>query len=306
MISSNSVKSNVSFSGLLFLFFTGSAYADIVFDGLFSNTADFSRYWALEANGVFGHLPLGIPDRLQIVSDPSGSGRPVMLARRLSEDLPVHNGSRSEISAPKDPSGSERWYSWGYYLPEAWKTAPTDKNHVIAQIHDIPDVNEDGRRTPPLVVQIHNNRLELLNSFDYDRITSPLGTLPKHQVDYEQRTLVSWPLETSKWIYLDLHVNLAGDDTGFIKFWKNGELLFQETDHINTYNDEGGAWFKSGLYGPSLTTEGSLSMYFTGVKIGDEMETFHTMSAVPEPGAYLMMLVGLATICSMAFRNSSS
>lgn len=258
------------------------AYADIVFDGRLSK-GDFSGYRALEANGTrFGGTlaPNGIPSRLEQVRDPAGSGQLVVRATHVPGDLPTYGGYRSELSTFHDPIGSERWYSWGYYLPEAFTTAKNDV--IIAQIHNTADIRESNSRNPTLAVLVQGERIKLINVFDYDKITSPAGTRPITGVDYERRELASWDLHTGRWTFLDLHVKWAGNDTGFLEFWKDGTLLFQEKNHINTFNDERGVWFKSGLYDWSPSPE-PVSTYFSGVIIrDDEKVMFQSMSLVPE------------------------
>lgn len=300
------LRLKIFFISLVFASSSGFSYADIVFDGRF-NKGDFSPYYGLETNGLSlnGVLaPNGVTNRLQLVSDPAGSGKSVALATRLIGDAPTHGGYRSEMSAPKDPMLSERWYSWGYYLPDTWKGAKTDA--VIAQVHDTPDVGESGARDAPLALWIQDGKLKLMNSFDHSRTTSPSGTPSIAGVDYERRELASWELETGKWTHLDLHVKWAGDNRGFLEFWKDGELLFHETNHINTFDDERGVWFKNGVYNWSASSD-PISAYSTGVKIGDGNETFQsmTMSVVPEPSAYLTMLLGLASIGFAVSRSSS-
>jgi hypothetical protein len=285
-------------SSFLLLAYANSAGADIVFDGRLSK-GDFSHYWVVEADGyapVGVLVPFGIPGRIEKHPDPAGSGQSVMLATRFLGDLRTNGGMRSEISAPKDPIGSERWYSWGYYLPSRWSNV-NDRN-IIAQVHDSADKGESGWRGPTLAVVVKGDKVSLENAFDYDRVTSPFGKPSVVGVDYELRELSSWPLETERWVHLDLHVKWAGNDTGFLEFWKDGILLFQERNHINTFNDEGGLWFKSGIYGTPSVEWPQMSAYLTGVKIGDEKEVFQTMSmsVVPEPGAYLMMIAGLMSI----------
>jgi hypothetical protein len=285
----------------------GFAYADIVFDGRLSNN-NFSGYRALEADDAIfaGALaPNGIHARLERVLDPAGSGKSVMRATHIYGDLPTSGGYRSEFSTFKDPVGSERWYSWGYYLPETFKTVKNDV--AIAQIHDTADVGESNMRNPTLAVLVQGDRLKLINAFDYDRITSPSGTASIAGIDYERRELTSWALDTGKWTFLELHVKWAGDDTGFLEFWKDGVLLFQEKDHINTFNDERGVWFKSGLYDWSLHPE-SISAYSTGVMIGDRNERFQSMSMslVPEPSVYLMMMTGLLGIGFAAYKRRAA
>jgi hypothetical protein len=290
--------SKVICASILLFAFAIPAYAGIVFDGRLSE-GDFSQYWVVEANGYarVGPLaPSGIPGRIQKHPDPAGSGESVMLATRFLSDQQTNGGMRSEVSAPKDPMGSERWYSWGYYLPAMWKNV-NDRN-IIAQIHDTADVGESNWRGPTLAVVLKNNTVRLENLFDYDPVTSPSETPSVINVDYELRELTSWSLETERWVHLDLHVKWAGDDTGFLEFWKDGVLLFQERNHINTFNDEGGLWFKNGIYGTPSAGWTSMSTYLTGVKIGDQQETFQTMSmsVVPEPNAYFMMIAGLMSI----------
>ena len=284
--------------GMLLLAFMRSACADMVFDGRLSK-GNFSRYWVVEADGYapVGVLaPFGIPGRIEKQLDPAGSGQSVMLATRFLGDLRTNGGFRSEVSAPKDPMGSERWYSWGYYLPAKWNDV--HDGNIIAQIHDTPDRGESDLRRPTLAVAVKDDKVSLINAFDYDRITSPSGITPVAHVDYEVRELASWTLATDRWVHLDLHVKWAGDNTGFLEFWKDGVLLYQERNHINTFNDEGGLWFKSGIYGTPSVEWPHMSVYSTGVKIGDGKETFQTMSlsAVPEPNIYLMMIAGLMGI----------
>lgn len=289
-------KIKVVIANLVLVLFSGYVSADIVFDGRF-NEGNFSRYAAVEANGRAINaalVPLGIPGHLDRMVDPAGSGNVVMRATRWFGDVSTSGGFRSEVSAPKDPIGSERWYSWSYFLPDSVRSVKNEI--VIAQIQSLVDPGESNLRYPTLSLVVQDDRIKLSNSFDYDRITSPLGTSPKPGIDFERRELASWTLDTEKWTSLDLHVKWAADNTGFLEFWKDGVLLFQETNHINTFNDELGLWFKTGTYVfPTQSTWPSVTTYSSGVKIGDGGETFQsmTMSVVPEPSIYLMMMAGL-------------
>lgn len=253
------------------------AFADIVFDGRFYN-GGFSRYRALEANGILvkgKSMPDGISAHLEQVSDPAGSGKSVMRATSLKGDKRTSGGFRSELSTVIDPIGSERWYAWSYYLPREWKNIK--KEIIIAQVHSIADVGECNTRNPPLAFLAGNQKLKLVNAFDFDKITCPSHRKAVALVDFERRKLISWPLETEKWVSLVLHVKWAADDTGFLELWKDGVLIFQEKNHINTFNDERGVWYKTGIYDWSNNPE-SISVYSTGVKIGDEKETLQSMS----------------------------
>jgi hypothetical protein len=283
----------------IFVLYGGFAYADILFNGRLDE-GNFTRYISMEANGVSHNWknipPLGIRGHLEKAIDPAGSGKLELRSTIAVGDARTNGGFRSEVSAPKDPIGSERWYSWGYYLPETFRPA-TNHDMIIAQFQTTADANESTSRRPALSLWVQGDQLKLINAFDYDRITSPSGTPPIIDIDYGYRELASWSLETNKWTNLALHVKWAGDDTGFMEVWKDGTLLFRETNHINTFNDEHGVWFKTGVYGFTKTAE-LISAYSTGVKIGDGGETLQSIttsavSAVPEPGVYLMMLAGL-------------
>lgn len=287
-------KNFTNFLGALLILIGNPGYAKIIFDGRFDQD-DFSNYRVLETNGRLysGKLePEGVPNRLVRTVDPAGSQKLVARATYIFGDESIYGGYRSEVSAPKDPIGSERWYSWSYYLPEEIKN-----NIVIAQIHHTVDVGESSLRSSTMSVWIQDNKIKLVNAYDYDKITAPAGVRSILGIDYTRRELASWDLETGKWVNLTLHVKWAGDDSGFLEFWKDGILFFEEKNHINTFNDEQGLWFKSGVYDMSNAPE-SVSTYFTGVLIGDEKETFRSisLSLVPEPMVYSMMIMGLLGI----------
>jgi hypothetical protein len=301
------IRSKFIFANLVLALSCNYAYAEIVFDGRFS-TGNFSRYRVLEANDsvVSGaSSPNRIQGRLERVQDPAGSSDSVMRATYMAGDIETNSGYRSEASAFKDPIGSERWYSWGYYLPDNWKYVKVDS--AIAQIHDTPDKDESGFRNPTLALIVQDNKVKLVNAFDHDAITSPSNIRSTAGVDFERRELTSWELETGRWTYLDLHVKWAGDDTGFLEFWKDGVLLFQERNHINTFNDKAGVWFKNGIYSWSPGAE-SMSAYSTGVLIGDGKERFQSMSmsVVSEPSTHMMMMAGLASIGFFASKRRFS
>ena len=255
------------------------AYADIVFDGRLSK-GDFSGYRALEANGTrFGGTlaPNGIPSRLEQVRDPAGSGQLVMRATHVYGDLPIYGGYRSELSTFHDPIGSERWYSWGYYLPEAFSTAKDDV--IIAQVHNTPDIMESNSRNPTLAVLVQDGRIKLINVFDYDKITSPAGTRPITGVDYERRELASWDLHTGRWTFLDLHVKWAGNDTGFLNSGKMGRCFFKRKITSTLSMTKGAYGSRAGYMIGSPSPE-PVSTYFSGVIIrDDEKVMFQSMSS---------------------------
>lgn len=298
------MNSKIKYGDIIFTFFLFSVVAvnvnaEVVLEGRFDG-GNFGSYWGLEANGISLNAtssPDGISSYLERVPDPLGSGNMVMRATRFYGDLPTNGGYRSEVSAPKDVVGSERWYSWGYLIPSSWKYIQNDV--IFAQIQGSTDPGEDSLRPPPLALIITNDTIKVYNSFDYDKITSIYGVIPIIDIDFERRMLASWELELDSWVFMDIHVKWASDDTGFLSIWKNGELIFEERDHINTFNDEGGVWFKNGTYVfPTEAIWPFISTYSTGVKIGDGEETLESMSLsiVQEPDIYSMIVIGFLGI----------
>ncbi len=286
---------------------TGYVEASVIFDGRFS-TGDFARYSVLEANGLSAGgvaYPAGIGQHLSLVADPVFLGRSVMAASRFGGDLPTHGGYRSEVSVSPDPLATERWYSWGVYFPIDWN--PYRSEVVVMQIHDTADVFESGLREPTFRVSVQDGSLRLINSYDYDLVTSPPGSIPARKgVDYTQRILATVPVQIGAWTYFDLHAVWAGNDSGSLQVWGNGVSLFSEVGHINTFNDERGVWFKAGAYAYPNSDWTSLTTLFTGVRIGDGGESLQSMSMVPEPPFGAMLLVGLPLLIGRVRRLNGS
>lgn len=281
------------------------ANATVLFDGTFSN-GSFPNY-GLEANGISGSgvaYPNGIPGHLSLVTDPSYPSRIVMAATRLLGDSKTSNGYRSEVHTSPDPLGTDRWYSWGFYLPDDWD--PHDSTIVVAQMYSMPDALEASGRSPTLAISIRNESIDVLNSYDYDEVTGTPGILAKSGVDYTQRTLASWAVKRGQWTYLDMHAVWAADDSGSLEIWKDGISVFKEVNHINTFNDKNGVFFKAGLYAYPSPDWTSLTSLFTGVRIGDGAESLQSMTMVPEPSEVAMMSVGLLFLTCLLRRKRSN
>jgi hypothetical protein len=85
-----------------------------------------------------------------------------------------------------------------------------------------------------------------------------------------------------------------------MEIYKNGELIFAETGHPNTFNDASGPYFKQGLYVFGPTRPGRVDLYSTGLKIGDGNESLATMAgmstSLPEPDRISLLLCGLVAL----------
>ena len=128
-------------------------------------------------------------------------------------------------------------------------------------------------------------------------------------VDYVHRELAAWELVPGEWNYITMQAIWASDDTGLMNIWRNGDLLFSENNHPNTFNNELGVYAKIGVYAPGLNDGwNTLSAYHTGLVIGDAKENFSTIQAavVPEPNLYIMILSGICVLVFHARRRIRS
>jgi hypothetical protein len=265
----------------------------------------------LEADGfrIGGHLsPDGIANHIERVADPIHPSRYVAKTTITRDDLLVAGGYRSEFSGNEDPFHTERWYGFGFMIPSDWSSTTNSVN--LFQVHDRADLDESGFRYAAFHMEINPlDRVKVYNAYDADRLTTPPDVHPTANVDYVHRKLAEFSIVRDQWTYFVLNVSWAGDDTGFMNIWKDGELLFSESNHINTYNDIRGPWFKAGTYASGASTGWStLSSYSTGIVVGDSGESLTSISSlivsgVPEPVSAAMFAPGLLLVGLYATRK---
>lgn len=285
--------------------------AEILLNGLMTSDAGFENYRVLEANGdrVSGiAASKGIAGHIERVPDPVNSSRYVIKSTITRDDQVIAGGVRSEISGNEDPFHVERWYGFGFMIPSQWSS--TKNNINLFQVHDRADPDESGFRFATFHMEINPvNIVKIWNAYDADRVTSPPDVHPTADVDYTHRQLTEFSVTRDQWSYIVINVKWAADDGGFMSIWKDGELIFQEADHINTYNDIRGPWFKAGTYASATSTGWSvLSSYSTGILVGDSDESLDSITnllqgynlmpipSVPEFNPILMFLTGLPII----------
>ena len=274
----------------------GLAHAEILMDGNFSRS-DSSAYRVLEANGktLSGiSVAKGFDDHVEFFDD-------VARFQVHNYDAPTWSGMRTELVAADNPLNTELWYSFGVLIPDKVKGAEWPV--TVFQILDQPDIGENGTRYPTLNIAVDaTNSMRIFNSYDSDLITTTAGVKPVPNVDYVHRELAAWELVPGAWNYITMQAIWASDDTGLMNIWRNGDLVFSENNHPNTFNDKLGVYAKIGVYAPGRNDGWStLSAYHTGLVIGDARENFSTIQAaiVPEPNLYIMFLSG---ICLLTFR----
>lgn len=166
----------------------------------------------------------------------------------------------------REPYGEDRWYSFSVYLEDDWEY--NDRNEVVAQWHASKDVflNEPGGRGPPLALRILGDVWRITYGWDAD-FSSKKGAKAIYPL---------WvgPIEPGRWTDWVFRVRWTrGDDDGLVQVWKNGEMIADRAGPIG-YNDIRGTYLKLGSYHPR--TERTL--YIDEVRVGDQGESFETMS----------------------------
>lgn len=266
------------------------ASAAIVFDGTFA-TNDFSTYSRLQAAGQIVNAkehPDGFAQRFELVESPTGSGRVAKISIRPDDALTAR-ARRSEMTTGSARMEVERWYSWSYYVPGPWQPSPAH-TVIITQFHDNPDSFDYPGHTPTLAFLARPNSTVLIsNTFDRNAVST--------STSYESRILANYPLVTDEWTNIVVRARWSASDTGLLDIYKDGELIFSEREHPNTFNDQAGPYFKHGLYVLGPAHWDPMALYTKGLKIGDEKESLATMiSVVPEVSTLALLLVGLSLL----------
>lgn len=228
--------------------------------------------------------PSGVPNRVELLSDHYGRARVASLS--LGDEDPLTAlGKRTEIVGPIEPLQVERWYAWSYFIPETWQASRT----VISQFHETEDQVDFAVHPPALAFQTQlDGTVTIRNAFDRNVATTPSS--------YQVRPLASYELDIGRWTTIAMHVLWTPSDNGFMKIYKNGQVIFTENGHPNTFNDSLGPGFKAGLYDPEQLGVGVQTIQLAGYVSGDAGESLATITShVPEPLQQALWLAGLMT-----------
>lgn len=292
---------------ILTVFHFSSVNAEILLDGRFSRS-DLSVYKSLQTNGkdfTGQSVAQGLKNQLTFFDNYGDSFGKVARFDLHRSDAPTWNRMRTELVATDSARNTEFWYGFGVLIPD--RVTTTESHITVFQIHDNPDVGENGARQPTLDIAIDaTNSMRIFNAYDSDFITTAAGVRSLPNVDYTHRQLAAWEMVPDEWNYIVMQANWASDETGFLNIWRNGHLVFSENNHPNTFNDKLGVYAKIGVYTPGLQNDwGTLSAYHTGLVIGDARENFSTIQAaiVPEPNIYAMLFSGIGILAVMFRRR---
>jgi hypothetical protein len=235
-------------------------------------------------------LECALADSCVAVNDPRrGAPRAFKFTLRESDPM-VHNGTRAEIgrnTGASAQSHTEQWYGFSTFLPTTWQS-DTQAGDIIAQWHSPNDdehaAGEPGK-SPPLSLYITGDVIKVANSWDPKPVTldnDPTLGEPKGG----RTSLWQGPISDMKgrWVDWVFHVKWNYDGTGFVRVWKDGQLIVSKTGP-NTYNDVGTINFKYGIYksgwnnsNGSTNTVKTRVLYVDELRMGDRYSSYDAVT----------------------------
>lgn len=260
----------------------------ILFDGRFSRGALFSDYAMLEINNQNvspASAPYGVGAALTLVEDPMGSGD-IVSRHYLDHSDPLVK--RCEIDCPSDSIGTTRWYYNRIMLDPEWVIDLIGVSEIVTQVHDRPDAG-DPEREPPFSVRVYQDRYQVIRTYE----TPGNGT----------RGVVDWEgaLEVGRWIDWVYQIGWKHDGTGFLKVWKDGRPIVDQSNISTCFNDALPLYAKLGPY-KYFHTSSPLNTRLTfngGTVIGDSGYTSYNdfAKAVGIPAERERLAIPSGAIC---------
>ncbi|MEB3357777.1 MAG: heparin lyase I family protein [Synechococcales bacterium] len=214
---------------------------------------------------------------LNVVDAPGGRSGKAARFELHKDDPWVADSKRSELVRESDPAGSERWYGFSLYLPEDWKSDPAGE--VVTQWHSKPDkhLGENfGLGGPPLALIVDGDEIYVQSRWDPSPVTS------KQSKTRQESKLWRGSYEKGEWMDWVVQVDWSHQSDGVLRMWKDGDLVVDRKG-ANTYNDQVGPYFKTGIYkyswkrSPEKSNTDKRVLYVDNVRIADGSANFATV-----------------------------
>jgi hypothetical protein len=172
--------------------------------------------------------------------------------------------------------GGEYWYSFEIYIPTDWEYDANAQS--IVQWHGLPDDGEPWRRAP-LSLSIDPSGDGSTENYVLKQQADSRKIQPYASYEYVNQTnLGSIEDDKGQWVDWTVHVKWSYQNDGFLEVYKDGELVFEQTNQMNTFNDDLGPYWKLGIY-KHKWSDGSdfgadtRTLYFDDITIGDASST---------------------------------
>jgi hypothetical protein len=167
--------------------------------------------------------------------------------------------------------GHEYWIGFSFFLADGFHSQVSGGSYIMHhQYHGVPDSPptcdpKEDYRNP--VVTIQTSYDELRNAIRADsRQRTPRG-------DYQKCASYNYgPPLIGQWIDFVINIKWSYGADGFLKTWKNGELVTNDTGG-NCFNDVKGPYMKIGIYA-FLDQDQTITIYYDELRIGDNNSSY--------------------------------
>ncbi|MGE9289349.1 MAG: polysaccharide lyase, partial [Puniceicoccales bacterium] len=229
----------------IWLYSASSGICDVIVNSITGGEEDLAEDAVAVAAGLFGWMNFETGDFSQ-ASSREGAAReivsketgPVREGNYAYRAMLKHGKERTEVVGPRSPAYGVARYAWSIFVPENFDGDTFFT--IVTQWHDWGTGREypkDGGAPTHLYIAKDEWRVKLRHQGE------------GHTTASEQFNLGSIDGDRGKWTDWVMEVNWqAPGDGGWMKFYKNGELVI---DHKGTTWYEGkekGPFFKMGLY----------------------------------------------------------
>ena len=237
------------------------------------------------SNGINQYTSFHHKSQMQIVADPTASGRSVLSMTARSTDIGVTSNPRVQMAIPNYPlvKCTEFWASLSVYIPklserDAGAMAEAAGHVLIAQIYGPPFAGP-----APLRIGWNHDPSTGSPVFGVGAVTNDRGSL---------RTVDLWrtPLRTDRWLTVAIHMLMSPDpDQGYVQVWAdmgehkgliartlhNGERTYHyATMNAANYSksDPVGSTMYLDSYWPARADVESVSILFRDNALGNSLD----------------------------------
>jgi hypothetical protein len=170
--------------------------------------------------------------------------------------------------------GDTRWYGLSVNIDPAWQDEVSDPNGTrVGSWHSNNDPGEVAK-SGHLGILVKGDRWLIDNRSDPNLITT--------KDSFTKRIWDVGKVEKGKWVDWVVHVKWSYKSDGFLKIWKDGQLI-TNYQGPTTYNDLKPQLFKFGIYKAWWNHElpprrNTLILYYDEVRIGDENSSYEEVA----------------------------
>jgi hypothetical protein len=167
--------------------------------------------------------------------------------------------------------GNEYWIGFSIFLADGYKS-PVGYEYVVHhQYHSVVDKPPtcdwtEGSRNPILTIETKNGDWIASNQWDSQLCT------PLQKVGVRGTQDFYGAFSTGHWYDFVINIKWSYGEGGFLKIWKNGDLVTDRTGG-NCFNDVKGPYMKIGIY-TILDQDQTMTIYYDELRIGDSSSSY--------------------------------